>query len=66
MDAPVAGETLAFEGWRFDPRAGELLRQDPNSVWVPVPIGARARNILAFLLEQPAALASKGAIMDAV
>src|ERR1700693_1221764 len=65
MDAPVTGETLAFEGWQFDLRARGLLRQDPNGVWVPVPIGARAGDILAFLLEQPGALVSKDAIMDA-
>jgi TolB-like protein/DNA-binding winged helix-turn-helix (wHTH) protein len=65
MDAPVTGETLAFEGWQFDLRARGLLRQDPNGVWVPVPIGARAGDILAFLLEQPGALVSKDSIMDA-
>jgi TolB-like protein len=65
MDVPVVGETLAFEGWRFDPRAGGLLRQDPNGVWGPVQIGARARDILAFLVEHPGAVVSKDAIMDA-
>ena len=31
MDVPVAGEALAFEGWRFDPGAGGLLRQGRSS-----------------------------------
>jgi adenylate cyclase len=66
MDMPVASETFAFEGWRFDVRAGSLLRQDPSGNWGPVPIGTRARDILALLLEQPGALVSKEAIMDAV
>jgi adenylate cyclase len=65
MDAPVASETLAFEGWRFDPRAGGLLRRDATGAWTPVSIGARARDILEFLLEQAGALVSKDAIMDA-
>ena len=66
MDMPVASETFVFEGWRFDVRAGSLLRQDPNGDWGPVSIGTRARDILALLLERPGALVSKEAIMDAV
>jgi TolB-like protein/DNA-binding winged helix-turn-helix (wHTH) protein len=66
MDAPVAGETLAFEGWRFDMRAGDLVRQDPDGDWVPVSMGTRARDILALLLQRPGALVSKDAIVDAV
>jgi TolB-like protein/DNA-binding winged helix-turn-helix (wHTH) protein/rhodanese-related sulfurtransferase len=66
MDASVAGETLVFEGWRFDPRAGGLLRQGADGAWVPVPIGTRARDLLALLLQRPGALVSKDSIMDAV
>ena len=66
MDMPVTSETFVFEGWRFDLRAGRLLREDPNGVWGPVSIGTRARDILALLLERPGALVSKEAIMDAV
>ncbi len=66
MDMLVASETLVFEGWRFDARAGRLLRQGPNGIWGPVSIGTRARDILALLLEQPGVLVSKEAIMDAV
>jgi adenylate cyclase len=66
MDMPVASETFVFEGWRFDARAGSLLREDPNGDWRPVSIGTRARDILALLLERPGALVSKEAIMDAV
>ncbi len=67
MEVPVvASEALAFEGWRFDTRAGGLLRQDATGAWVLVSIGSRARDVLAFLLERPGALASKDAIMDAV
>jgi adenylate cyclase len=66
MDAPVVGEILMFEGWRFATRGGGLLRQEAAGAWTPVSIGARARDVLAFLLEQPGTLVSKDAIMDAV
>jgi DNA-binding winged helix-turn-helix (wHTH) protein len=65
MDAPVVGETLAFEGWRFCMRAGDLVREGPDGGWVPVSIGTRARDILALLLQRPGVLVSKDAIMDA-
>jgi DNA-binding winged helix-turn-helix (wHTH) protein len=54
-----------FEGWGFYARAGDLLREGPDGVWVTVAIGTRARNILALLLQRPNALVSKDAIMDA-
>ena len=65
MDVPVTGDVLAFEAWRYDPRAGGLLRQDPDGKWVRVQIGARARDILAFLLQRPGELVSKDALLDA-
>jgi DNA-binding winged helix-turn-helix (wHTH) protein len=63
-DVPVADETLAFEGWRFERRRGDLLRRDAVGGWVPVQIGSRALNILALLLDRPGALVSKDSIMD--
>jgi adenylate cyclase len=65
MDVPVTGDVMAFEAWRYDPRAGGLLRQDPDGKWVRVHIGARARDILAFLLQRPGELVSKDALLDA-
>ena len=59
MDASVPGETLEFHGWRFDARGGHLLRKGPHAAWVQVPVGARAREVLAILLQQPGALVSK-------
>jgi adenylate cyclase len=64
MDAPVAGETLAFEGWRFTLPAAVLLREDATGAWKPVTLGARGRDILVFLLEHPGALVSKDAIKN--
>ena len=66
MDESVAGETLEFEGWRFDTRAGNLLREEPHGTWAPVSLSARARDVLAILLQQPGTLVSKDAILDAV
>jgi adenylate cyclase len=66
MDACAASETLVFEGWRFDLLAGVLLHHHERGNWMPVPLGARARNILALLLQTPGALVSKDAIMEAV
>ena len=65
MDARVTGETLAFEGWRFDRQAHLLYRQDASGTRTPVPIGSRAQDILALLLERPGTLVSKEAIMEA-
>ena len=66
MDAPIRGEILAFEGFRFDPRARQVLRQDPTGAWVPVPTGSRALEILAVLLNNAGMIVSKDAIMTAV
>lgn len=66
MDAPIRGEILAFERFRFDPRARQVLRRDPAGVWVPVPIHSRALEILAVLLSNPGTVVSKDAIMTAV
>ena len=66
MDAPIRGEILAFEGFRFDPRARQVLRRDPAGAWVPVPIHSRALEILAVLLNNPGVVVCKDAIMTAV
>ncbi len=66
MDARVAGETLAFERWRFDRRARVLSRTDATEDCKPVSAGSRGLEILALLLERPGLLVSKDAIMDAV
>jgi adenylate cyclase len=65
MKASAASEMLEFEGWRFDLRASVLLHQNARGNWMPVPIGTRARNVLALLLQTPGALVSKDAITEA-
>jgi adenylate cyclase len=66
MDGPVAGETLAFERWRFHRRGRVLSRLSATGDCDPVVVGSRALEILALLLERPRTLVSKEAIMDAV
>jgi hypothetical protein len=48
MDARVDGETLAFEGWRFDRQVCVLFRYDASGVCRPVSVGSRALAILAL------------------
>ena len=66
MDARGAGETLAFEYWRFHRRARVLSRLDATGDCGSVSVGSRAHEILASLLERRGTLVSKDAIMDAV
>lgn len=66
MDTRVAGEMLAFEGWHFDRRTRVLSRENATEAGKPIPVGSRALDILALLLERPGTLVSKDAIMDAV
>ena len=66
MDAPVGGERLLFGNFRLEPMAGRLFRRDATGEWEPVPIGARALDILGVLLKAPGVVVSRDAIMDAV
>jgi adenylate cyclase len=66
MDMLNVGETLVFEGWRFDLRTRRLLCQTAAGVWMPVSMGSRALDMLAVLLERPGEVVSKDAILDAV
>jgi TolB-like protein/DNA-binding winged helix-turn-helix (wHTH) protein/tetratricopeptide (TPR) repeat protein len=65
MDALARDERLAFGDFYLEPRSGRLFRRDAGS-WTPVPIGSRAVRILRVLLDNPGAVVSKDAIMDAV
>src|SRR5215472_8728031 len=66
MDAPVGGERLLFGKFRLEPRTGRLFRRDATGEWEPVPIGARALDILGVLLKNPGVAVSRDGIMDAV
>ena len=66
MDLPSAEGIFLFEGFRFDRRAGGLLRGDDNGVAVPVPLGARALDVLGVLLARRGEIVSKDEIIAAV
>ena len=66
MDVPVADEVVLFEGFRFDRRGGGFFRQDAAGGFVPVAIGQRALDVLAFLIAHRGKLVLKHAIMQGV
>ena len=59
------GDIFLFEGFRFDRRAGGLFQRDENGVSVPVPIGARALDVLGVLLERSGELVTRDEIIAA-
>src|SRR5207249_10232367 len=66
MDGLGSAETIQFEGFRFDRRAGCLFRLDQEGAAAPVLIGSRALGLLGLLVERKGELVSKDAIMKAV
>jgi class 3 adenylate cyclase/predicted ATPase len=58
--------TILFEGFRFDCASRELFALDHSGTGVPVAIGARARDLLALLIDRHGKLVFKDEIMDAV
>ena len=61
----ATADIFLFEGFRLDRREG-LYRQDECGVFVPIPIGRRALDVLLALIEHPGELVSKEEIMTAV
>jgi DNA-binding winged helix-turn-helix (wHTH) protein len=55
-----------FEGFGLDRRGGLLFRLNPAGPTEPVPLGARALNLLGVLVERHRESVSKEAIMQAV
>jgi len=64
MAALAADEIYLFEDCRLDRRG--LSRRDECGVFVPVPIGSRALDVLRVLIDARGELASKDEIMAAV
>lgn len=61
----ATAEIFVFEDFRLDRREG-LSRRDPHGVFVPVPVGQRALDILAVLVERSGQLVLKEEIVAAV
>jgi DNA-binding winged helix-turn-helix (wHTH) protein len=64
MGALADDEIYLFEGFRLDRRG--LSRRDERGVFVPVPIGSRALDVLRALVETGGDILSKDEIMAAV
>src|SRR6516165_9407300 len=64
MEALAVGETFLFEAFRLDRRG--LFRRDERGVFVPVPIGSRALEVLRVLIAAHGDLVMKDEIMAAV
>jgi DNA-binding winged helix-turn-helix (wHTH) protein len=64
MDALTTADMLLFEDFRLD-RSG-LSRRDQSGAFVPVMIGSRALEVLAFLVGRPGELVTRDEIMNVV
>jgi DNA-binding winged helix-turn-helix (wHTH) protein len=62
----ATAEIFLFREFRLDRRSHGLSRRDERGVFVPVPIGVRALDILSVLVERPRDLVTKEEIMAAV
>jgi TolB-like protein/DNA-binding winged helix-turn-helix (wHTH) protein/Tfp pilus assembly protein PilF len=66
MGGRGSADILLFEAFRLDRSRGGLFRVDQAGIPAPIPIGSRALDLLALLVERHGELVSKDAIMDAV
>jgi adenylate cyclase len=62
----ATADSFLFEGFRLDRRGDGLSRRDETGVFVPIPIGRRALDVLGVLVERRGNLVSKEEIMAAV
>ena len=62
----ATADIFLFEDFRLDRQGNGLSRRNEGGVFVPVPIGLRALDILAVLVERSGNLVSKEEIMAAV
>ena len=65
-DTLATADIFLFEDFRLDRQCNGLSRRNEGGVFVPVPIGLRALDILAVLVERSGNLVSKEEIMAAV
>jgi len=66
MSAPASSDGLLFEGFRLDQRAGGLFRSVEDGTEIPVALGSRALDLLAFLIERRGDVVRRAEIFAAV
>lgn len=66
MESAERGDVFLFEGFRLDRRGGGLFQREESGVFVPVPIGPRALDVLSVLVERAGELVTRDEIMAAV
>jgi len=62
----ATADIFLFEDFRLDRQGEGLLRRNEHGVFVPVPIGLRALDVLRVLVELSGNLVSKDEIMAGV
>ena len=62
----ATADIFLFEEFRLDCQGDGLSRRNERGVFVPVPIGLRALDVLSVLVERSGDLVSKEEIMGAV
>jgi DNA-binding winged helix-turn-helix (wHTH) protein len=62
----LASRFLAFDNFRLNVSARELLRVDKDGALTPISLGSRAADLLLLFLQRPGELVSKNEIMDVV
>jgi DNA-binding winged helix-turn-helix (wHTH) protein len=63
MEAPPKIGTFVFEGFRLDQHG--LFRRDQNGIFIPIPIGSRALEILLVLVGRAGDLVSRDQMIAA-
>jgi DNA-binding winged helix-turn-helix (wHTH) protein len=63
---PLASRFLAFDDFRLNVTARELLRVGKDGSPTPISLGSRAADLLLLFLQRPGELVTKNEIMDAV
>ena len=66
MESTERGDSFLFEGFRLDRRGGGLFQRDGSGVFVPVPIGPRALDVLGVLVERAGELVTRDELIAAV
>jgi TolB-like protein len=66
MKMTASSDVYFFADFRFDRAGGGLFRRGDHGAFAPVPLGSRAHDLLAALIQRPGDVVSKEEIMAAV